>query len=160
MLSKLTRWRSLAAIALALFTVAWFVPVYDLTVVVRPGGKHSLSFGWDALRVALSPVLDPSWPHSFADALQQVFDVASGLTNFVLLPAAGLLLSRRSWRLGRRAESMLWNCAALNLIWVGEYSSLRVGYYLWVASFAALAIAIRQRRHAHLDHETPALSTA
>jgi len=161
MLSRFTRWRSLVAIAVALFTVAWFVPVYDLSIFSKHGAKHNLSFGWDALGVALSPLFDPQRPTSLSDALEQVFDVASGLTNLVLLPAAAMLLGRRSWGLGRRAESIVWNCAALNLIWIGEFSSLRVGYYLWVSSFVALAIAMRQRRRAPNEHvDAPILSTA
>ena len=160
MLSRLTRWRPLVAIALGLYAVAWFVPVYDLSVFARPGVKHNLSFGWDALLAALSPLTDPHWPQSFGDALSQVSQVASGMTNLALLAGAALLL-RRSGSLSRRVESILWNCAALNLVWIGEFSSLRLGYYLWIVSFVALAFAIRQRGFAPEERiAQPPLSTA
>ena len=147
MLSRITQWRPLVAIALALYTLAWLVPVYDSTFFPRPGVRHNLSFGWDALLVALNPLVDPSWPHSFGDALGQVFSVISGVTNLVLVAVLAQLLVRRSWTVGRSVESLVWNSAGLNLMWISEYSSLRVGYYLWLVSFVPLAVAIRQRRH-------------
>lgn len=89
---RINRWRPLLGVALALYTVSWFVPVNDSTVFPHPGAKHNLSFGWDALLLSLSPLIDRSWPHSFGDALGQVFSVAS----FVPLAVAIRQRSRAS----------------------------------------------------------------
>src|SRR5690349_14192590 len=104
---RINRWRPLLGAALALYTVSWFVPVYDSTIFPRPGAKHNLSFGWDALLLSLSPLIDRSWPHSFGDALGQVFSVASGITNLVLVAVSVLLLLRRRWNVGRSVESLV-----------------------------------------------------
>ncbi len=98
--------------------------------------------GWRAFRAALSPL----WPYEgihLDPGLRLALAVASGLTNalFVVL-AAALLLNPA------RAKAILWVAAGatlLNLHWPltmgGERRLLEIGYFVWVASFALLALA-------------------
>ena len=98
--------------------------------------------GWQAFRVALSPL----WPYEqfrIEPGLLLVLSVASALTNvlFVVLGAALVLQPQR-------ARIVLWGAAAatlLNLHWpisMGEESArLENGYFIWVCSFALLALA-------------------
>ena len=106
--------------------------------------------GWQAFRVALSPL----WPYQdfrIEPGLLLVLSVASALTNvlFVALVAM-LVLARERWK------AVLWAAAAatlLNLHWpvsMGDESRrLESGYFVWVCSFALLALAAFLARPAH-----------
>jgi hypothetical protein len=158
MLSRPIRWRSLVAIALVIYAVAWFVPVVSMPPLfpISRGAHAASSFGWDAVLTAFSPVLHPGRPESFADALGQIASVASGLTNLVLLAVASSLLVRRGRAAGKRTEAIVWECALLNLVWITMGTDLRLGYVLWIASFVVLAIAIHaSRRAATADDAAP-----
>lgn len=97
--------------------------------------------GWSAFTVALSPL----WSfENFNDepAWLLILMVGSALTNFLFVGLAVLLL------LGRTAKVALWAAAAatlLNLHWVITMESdrryLEAGYFIWVCSFALLALA-------------------
>ena len=163
MTSPLVHWRRLGALALAIYVVAWFVPVITMPPLfpVWRSAHPMTSFGWDAVLTAFSPLLHPGRPDSFIDALSQVVSVASGLTNLVFLGVAWSLLRRRGHPVGRRAEAIVWECALLNLAWVAMGTDLRYGYVLWMASFVILAIAVHQsRREASLRIDVPLSSTA
>jgi hypothetical protein len=118
-----------AAIANAL---GWALPVIDD------------ARGWQAFRVAMSPV----WPFEgfrIPDVWLMVISVLSGLTNVLFVVVAAMLLAGAS---GSRARRLLWIAAAatlLNLHWVlsmqQSRDELEAGYFLWVASFALLALA-------------------
>jgi len=98
--------------------------------------------GWRAFRVALSPL----WPFEefkIQPGLLLVLSVASALTNLLFIVLAAALILREG-----RAKVILWAAAAatlLNLHWpisMGEQSGLlEVGYFIWVTSFALLALA-------------------
>jgi hypothetical protein len=98
--------------------------------------------GWQAFRVALSPL----WPYEefrIQPGLLLVLSVASALTNLLFVALAAALLLREG-----RAKVILWAAAAatlLNLHWpisMGEQSGLlEGGYFIWVSSFALLALA-------------------
>jgi hypothetical protein len=120
--------------------LSWFMPVADDYV------------GWQAFRVALSPL----WPfeqfHIQPGALL-VLSVASGITNLLFWVLAAVLVTQPA----RRAKPVLWAAAAatlLNLHWpisMGEErAQLENGYFVWVCSFALLALAaflaVRRRR--------------
>ena len=97
--------------------------------------------GWEAFLLALSPV----WSYrDFADqpAWFLVLIVASALTNVLFVVLAGLLLR------GGRHKAVLSAAAAaalLDLHWVvtleADRRYLGSGYFIWVGSFALLALA-------------------
>jgi hypothetical protein len=99
--------------------------------------------GWQAFRVALSPL----WPYEdfrIEPGLLLVLSVASALTNLLFVALAAMLVIGGA----RRAKSVLWAAAAatlLNLHWPismgGERRLLESGYFVWVCSFALLALA-------------------
>jgi hypothetical protein len=97
--------------------------------------------GWEAFILALSPL----W--SFGDFADQpvwflLLIVTSALTNVLFIVLAGLLLR------GRKREAVLWIAAAatlLDLHWVvtlgADRRYLAPGYFIWIASFALLALS-------------------
>jgi hypothetical protein len=99
--------------------------------------------GWQAFRVALSPL----WPYQdfrIEPGLLLVLSVASALTNVLFVALAAVLALQGE----RRARIVLWAAAGatlLNLHWpisMGEESArLENGYFIWVCSFALLALA-------------------
>lgn len=99
--------------------------------------------GWQAFRVALSPL----WPYEnfrIEPGLLWVLSVASALTNALFVVLAVWLALRPE----RRAKPVLWAAAGatlLNLHWpisMGqERAQLENGYFVWVCSFALLALA-------------------
>ena len=98
--------------------------------------------GWRAFRVALSPL----WPYENFEIEPDfllVLSVASALTNVLFVVLAAVLVLRES-----RARAVLWAAAGatlLNLHWpisMGEERRLlEGGYFIWVASFALLALS-------------------
>jgi hypothetical protein len=109
--------------------VCWFLPA-DHTI----GGNLS---GWDAFAPALSP-----------DTYLQVSNYAqflwllSAWTNLLFVVAFALVVARRY----APSRALMWalaSVAILNLVWwlLTERGSLRVGFYLWILSFACLAVA-------------------
>ena len=109
----------------------WLMPVVDDYL------------GWQAFRVALSPL----WPFEqfrIEPGPLLVLSVASGLTN-LLFVVLGATLAARPQRYGK---VVLWAAAAatlLNLHWPismgAERDELELGYFVWVCSFALLALA-------------------
>lgn len=103
--------------------------------------------GWSAFAVALSPL----WSFEFNDepAWLLILMVGSALTNFLFVGLAALLVR------GGTAKVVLWAAAAatlLNLHWVitmeADRRYLEPGYFIWVCSFALLALAAFLDRHA------------
>ena len=102
--------------------------------------------GWQAFRVAFSPV----WPFEqfkLEPGLLMTLSVASALTNAVFVVLAVALVAGFA-RTTVRARAVLWlaaGAALLDLHWpisMGENSAeLEPGYFIWVGSFALLALA-------------------
>jgi hypothetical protein len=123
-------WRTALLAAIVANVLGWVLPaVYG-------------EAGWRAFRASLSPL----WPYEgfrLDPGLLLWLSVASGLTNLLFaVLAAGLALRPD------RARWVLWSAAAatlLNLHWPfsmgGERRLLQAGYFVWVASFALLALA-------------------
>ena len=98
--------------------------------------------GWQAFRVALSPL----WPYEdfrIEPGFLLVLSVASALTNVLFVVLVVVLVVRES-----RARAVLWAAAGatlLNLHWAismgDERRLLASGYFIWVCSFALLALA-------------------
>jgi hypothetical protein len=117
--------------AVAANVLGWLLPVVD---------DYR---GWQAFRVALSPL----WPFEqfrIEPGLLLVLSVASALTNLLFVALTAVLV------LGveTRARLVLWVAAGatlLDLHWPismgAERAELEVGYFIWVSSFALLALA-------------------
>jgi len=109
--------------------LGWVLPVIDDYL------------GYHAFRAALSPL----WPfENFAiqPGLLLVLSVASALTNAVFIGLVAALLR------GVTPKAILWVAAGatlLNLHWPismgDERTDLELGYFVWVCSFALLALA-------------------
>jgi hypothetical protein len=99
--------------------------------------------GWQAFRVALSPL----WPFEefrIEPGPLLVVSVASALTNPLFVVLGALLAARPQ----RYAKAVLWaatGATLLNLHWPismgAQRSELEIGYFVWVCSFALLALA-------------------
>ena len=96
--------------------------------------------GWEAFTLALSPF----WSDDFTGepVWLLILMVASALTNVLFIALAGLLLR------GHRPKAVLWTAAAatlLDLHWVvtleADRRYLESGYFIWVCSFALLALS-------------------
>lgn len=122
--------RAALAAAVVAHVLGWLLPaVYNES-------------GWKAFALALSPVWDYE---SFRDQPLSLLAliVASALTNVLFAALAVALVLRPA-----RAKAVLWAAAAatlLNLHWpfsMGEQRRLlESGYFVWVTSFALLALA-------------------
>ena len=123
-------WRTALLAAIVANVLGWVLPaVYG-------------EAGWRAFRASLSPL----WPYEgfrLDPGLLLWLSVASGLTNLLFAALAAGLALRPD-----RARWVLWAAAAatlLNLHWPfsmgGERRLLQAGYFVWVASFALLALA-------------------
>jgi hypothetical protein len=126
----MSAWRTTLFAAIAANVLGWVLPaVYN-------------EAGWRAFRAALSPL----WPYEgfkLDPGLLLVLSVASALTNVLFVVLAVVLVLREE-----RARVVLWLAAAatlLNLHWPfsmgAERRLLEAGYFVWVASFALLALA-------------------
>lgn len=129
-----TRVRIAVLVAAIAHVFGWVMPVID---------KYA---GWQAFRVAFSPVL-PYENFKIQPGLILVLSVSSALTNVLFVVVAGILLGGPASTL-LRARAILWVVAAaalLNLHWpisMGENGAdLENGYFVWVSSFALLTLA-------------------
>jgi hypothetical protein len=123
----------LVVLAVLVFVIAWFVPVHK-------NGSNTRVPGWEAFTLALEiPAKDNPYLSTNGILMR-----ASACTNFLMLLAVFLVVSRP----GQKPASWLpvsFDVATfLNLWWLkgGEISDLRIGYWLWLASFALMAIAL------------------
>ena len=126
----MTRARVILLLAAVANALGWVLPVID-------------EFrGYHAFRIAMSPI----WPYQefrIDDFWLTVLSVSSALTNGLFVVVAGLLLAGKA-----SARALLWVAAAatlLNLHWVitleGDRDDRELGYFIWVVSFARLALA-------------------
>ena len=120
----------------AMYVMAWFLPVVDGGTTLATGGVP----GWEALRAALAPI----WPYQdiqVPSGLEALLRVGSGLSNLLFISALIGLLVRPSPG-ARIARWGLALAALLNTQWfaMSGREDLRAGYYLWVGSFALLAV--------------------
>jgi hypothetical protein len=127
----------LLPLAALVYVIAWLTPVVDGGTTLAEGNVP----GWEAFRVALSPV----WPDEGLEVSTwywAILTVSSALTNVVFVAALAHLVWRP--RIRRRAVAWALEVAfVVNCSWLisGDREYLRLGYYLWVASFALLALA-------------------
>ena len=137
-----------------IYVLAWLVPVMEDGTTLTRGGVP----GWEALRLALLPVIPYGGITGDRSPLSLV-GVISALTN-VLFIASFTLLALHPRKPHRR---LFWGLVAGldNTFWFlisDERGSLLVGYYLWLGSFVALAAAARSTFAHHA--RTRAVATA
>jgi hypothetical protein len=144
----------ISLLASLLYGISWFLPV------AKGGSRYGEGTlpGWEALRVALSPL----WSYRefvAGGSLHSSVSVASGLTNVLFVAALVALVQQR-----RGVRSIRWIGAALLLAVVINAQwlmispvALELGYYCWLASFVLLAVGMlarlapRPRRRARND---------
>ena len=101
--------------------------------------------GWQAFRVALSP----AWPYEnfrFDAWYDAALTVASALTNAVFVLALATVVLRLNATRG--LGWILLGALVLDLHWLvragSQFTEIGAGYYIWLASFALLALAARE----------------
>jgi len=121
-----------------LYVLAWFLPVIKEGVTLPDGLP-----GWQAFRVALSPW----WAYEGFDyepGITRLICPLTALTNLVML--ASVLVVRWPARGVRRVLAGLLSVSFLiDAYWLSTgdmRADLRIGFYLWWLSFAALAGAL------------------
>jgi hypothetical protein len=118
------------------YAVAWFVKVIKDGDTLADGVLP----GWQALRVALSPL----WEELQGRFVEAALSVGSGLSNVVF--ALGFVRLARRDSPAPRWSWVLFAAAALNTFWIfdmGPPGDMRAGYWLWLASFALLGLVAR-----------------
>lgn len=150
-----------ALAALALFAISWFLPVEaalgTLSDGVLPGAQAFLVAVWPPMSYKLAEI----------DLLtiREVLMAASALSNLLMVYTLALVLAwpRIHFPVPRRLSLQLWAAFVLNVQWIwprgGEFLDLRIGYWIWCASFALAAVAVRrlERRKAGAELQRTAL---
>ena len=147
----------LITISLVTYTLSWFTKVYS----AQKGPYLSWLYGWEAFRVALSPI----WPgkgvitregvagyDSLGDMIPFFLSIPSALTNgWMIFLLATLTLKKIKGREQFFQKGFIF-CFCLNLFWffspLNSYfwddlkGNLLLGYYLWTASFALAGLSL------------------
>lgn len=121
--------RILTGIALLMFIVACFLPVFTNTQVY---GRFP---GWLAFIMSLSMIGESSMFTDFTSTVGPF----SALTNIWFLLSAVMVLFRPR-RYPRAFFIGLVLCTIINILWIPT-GDLAIGYYLWFGSFIILTIA-------------------
>jgi hypothetical protein len=124
------------------YALAWVVPVHKHGVRLPEGLP-----GWQAFRIALSPVWRYEDSGSWDPWYGALLAVISGLTNLVMLASVPVAL--RGTARERTVLAWLAILAVLvNAQWVidKDWTDLRAGYYLWWASFMVGALGLLRRQ--------------
>jgi|SRR5690349_8548885 len=125
----------LIAAAFLVHAIAWFLPVAKDGVTLPDGLP-----GWQAFEMAASEVnKGRTDPWYFV-----VLATMSAVTTILFVLGAGWVIAMGSRRV-RLASAWIAACAfIINAHWFGliPVSKLRVGYFLWWASFLLLAIGL------------------
>jgi hypothetical protein len=124
----------LAAAAIA-FVASWFAPV-----TVQDRGYA----GWEAFRTILQVLWSPAQFGGRSHRLVTAIWISTALTNVVFIAAfIAVVTSWRTWIRGLKWAVLA--AAALDLYWYFGMDHLKIGYYLWVASFFVLFAAMARR---------------
>jgi hypothetical protein len=160
MSSPMPRTATLIRIAVAVYAVAWFVPVIDTSGSIL----HGTLPGWQAA----SSAAGASYEGHESNLVLTVLLRSTAWLNFAfVIAAAAGFFAGASARLLRQAAVAVFIAAALNVQWlipVGTtsaadlYSALRIGFYMWFASYPLLALSLL-RRASELSVPLPAART-
>lgn len=135
----------LVAIAYSVHAAAWFLPV-EKDGVTLPYGLP----GWQAFRVAACAI----WPYEGTTLdpwYNVVLSTMSAATTVLFVLGAWWVVVTQSRRL-RHVSAWIAACAfVVNAHWFLQLGSdrfdLRIGYFLWGASFLLLAIGLFRLSH-------------
>ena len=152
----------LITISLVTYTLSWFTKVHS----AQKGPYLSWLYGWEAFRVALSPIwpgkgVITSWSNgnggvtgydSLGDMIPFFLSIPSALTNgWMIFLLATLTLKKIKGREQFFQKGFIF-CFCLNLFWffspLNSYfwddlkGNLLLGYYLWTASFALAGLSL------------------
>ncbi len=133
-----TRAKVFWMLAIVANALGWALPVIE--------DDQRVYRGVHAFRVALSPL----WPYEqfhMPGGYMMWLSVASALTNVVFVVMAAVLWPHVARATGSRLGVFVLGAAALlNLHWTmtlqGNAADLAIGYYVWVASFVLLLLAV------------------
>jgi hypothetical protein len=125
-------------LAIVAHALGWALPVID--------DEQRVYRGVHAFRVALTPL----WPYEqfhMPAGYMTWLSIASALTNVVFVVMAAYLWPYVARATGSRLGVFVLGAAALlNLHWTvtmqGNAADLAIGYYVWVASFVLLLLAV------------------
>lgn len=155
-----TRWRRMLVAGWVLFAISFLLPALASFPVPPPPPpppaassimpEAGTALGSGSSLMAQGADLTPGW-EAFLYALfgwGGILGIASALTN-LLIPATGFhrkWSARARWPVTVLAAATVFNLGYW-LWWMADdgESALQIGYYLWVASFALVAIAFRLR---------------
>jgi hypothetical protein len=138
--------------AIVAYLASWLAPVFSTPIVWAPDpvtlftpapGTETYR-GYRVFWTVLGLLWSPDGPEGWKDALNFARYIASSLTNVVFLVAVTALLS--GWL--RALPALQWlvlACAVLDLYWWFEMDHLQIGYYLWIAAFFLLFVAMARR---------------
>jgi hypothetical protein len=137
--------------ALLCFAAAWFLPVEAGAARLSDG----IIPGWQAFLVSIGPVVGHPLIELDLITIRELLMAMSALSNVMMLYSFVLVLAWPRWHFWH-PHRLSWHLIAafiVNVQWMwprgGEFLDLRVGYYLWCASFALIAVAVwrLERRH-------------
>jgi hypothetical protein len=142
-----------AIAALLLFATAWFLPVEAEGAQLSDG----VIPGVQAFLVAIGPVTQYHFSELDLITIRELLTAMSALSNLLMVYSLAVVLGwpRSHFPAPRRLATMHLVALIINAQWIwprgGEFLQLRAGYWLWVTSFALVALAVRrlERRKAH-----------
>jgi hypothetical protein len=135
----MTRPTATVSAAWFIHAVAWFVPVHKYGVCLPRGVP-----GWEAFRIALSPL----WPYEGSGWsgpwYGNVVISASALTNVIMLASLVIALQKVDELQRVAGWAAIGACVLNSYWWVADKDrvDLRIGYYLWWLSFLVLGLGL------------------
>jgi len=123
----------LVVVAVLVFVAAWFLPVHK-------NGTTTGNPGWEAFTLAL----DIHGKDSPLVGTKGLIERISACTNFLMLVAVLLVVTRPGQKPAAWLPLSFDLATFVNLWWLsdGHVADLRIGYWMWLASFALMAIAL------------------
>jgi len=133
--------------AIVAFLASWLAPVLsapDPATVIAPASGNVTYRGYRVFWTVLGLLWSPDGPEGWKDALNFALYIASSLTNVVFV--AAVIARLAGWL--RALPALQWlvlASAVLDLYWLFEMDHLQIGYYLWIAAFFLLFVAMARR---------------
>ena len=133
--------------AMVAFLASWLAPVLsapDPATVIAAAPGNVTYRGYRVFWTVLGLLWSPDGPEGWKDALNFALYIASSLTNVVFV--AAVIARLAGWL--RALPALQWlvlASAVLDLYWLFEMDHLQIGYYLWIAAFFLLFVAMARR---------------
>ena len=135
-----------AFLAMLVFFIAWFLPVERDGVRLADG----MLPGYEAFRVAVAPIFSLGRGAAGGPSVRELFFGVSALTNLLIWYAlfVAAVYPRRFWPSLRTLSILLVVALCVNAQWLlpseGQRLNLRIGYWVWCASFPLMALALHR----------------